>query len=68
MAETNQGEQNRMDLLTVLEHEIGHLLGFEHDADGVMAESLAAGVRLMPVAAWSPLDAAIQEWLGATKE
>ena len=41
----NQGEQNRMDLLTVLEHELGHVLGFDHEADGVMAETLAAGTR-----------------------
>ena len=41
----NQGEQNRMDLLTVLEHEIGHLLGHDHDDAGVMAETLAAGTR-----------------------
>ena len=34
-----------MDLLTVLEHEIGHLLGHDHDDAGVMAETLAAGVR-----------------------
>src|SRR5262249_19116446 len=37
----NQGEQNRMDLLTVLEHEVGHLLGKEHQASGVMQETLA---------------------------
>ena len=41
----NQGEQYRMDLLTVVMHELGHVLGRDHDADGVMAESLAAGVR-----------------------
>jgi hypothetical protein len=41
----NQGEQNRIDLLTVLAHELGHVLGFEHEADGVMAETLAAGTR-----------------------
>ena len=44
----NQGEQNRMDLLTVLEHEVGHLLGYDHEAGGVMQETLAAGTRLTP--------------------
>ena len=41
----DQGEQGRMDLLTVLEHEIGHLLGHDHDAEGVMQETLTAGSR-----------------------
>ena len=41
----NQGEQNRMDLLTVVMHELGHVLGFDHAAAGVMVETLAAGVR-----------------------
>ena len=41
----NQGEQHRMDLLTVLEHELGHLLDQHHDAGGVMTETLATGVR-----------------------
>ena len=44
----NQGEQNRMDLLTVLEHEVGHLLGHDHDEGGVMAETLSAGERWTP--------------------
>jgi hypothetical protein len=34
----------RMDLLSVLEHELGHAAGLEH-AHGVMAERLAAGTR-----------------------
>ena len=41
----NQGERNRMDLLTVVMHEMGHLLGQEHDDEGVMAETLATGIR-----------------------
>jgi hypothetical protein len=41
----NQGEKNRMDLLTVLSHELGHLLGETHAGDGVMQETLAAGTR-----------------------
>jgi hypothetical protein len=41
----DQGEEGRMDLLTVLEHEIGHLLGHDHEADGVMQDALTAGSR-----------------------
>jgi PKD domain len=48
----NQGEQNRMDLLTVLMHEIGHVMGHDHDEGGVMAETLTEGTRLS-----SPSDA-----------
>jgi hypothetical protein len=43
----NQAEQGRMDLLTVLVHELGHVLGFEHE-EGAMAETLDAGVRQVP--------------------
>jgi membrane-associated phospholipid phosphatase len=44
----DQGEQHRMDLLTVLEHEVGHLLGYGHEAGGVMRETLTAGTRSTP--------------------
>ncbi|AGA31260.1 DUF4082 domain-containing protein [Singulisphaera acidiphila] len=44
----DQGEQGRIDLLTVLAHEMGHVLGFGHEAEGVMAEALGPGVRRLP--------------------
>ena len=44
----NQGEQGRMDLLTVLIHEVGHRLGLGHMVDGTMLDTLAAGVRRRP--------------------
>jgi hypothetical protein len=39
-----------MDLLTVLMHELGHILGFDHEEEGVMAETLATGTRRSPTA------------------
>jgi hypothetical protein len=46
----DQGEQDRMDLLTVLEHEIDLLLGCDHAEKGLMRDTLAAGVRETPIA------------------
>jgi hypothetical protein len=40
----DQGEQGRLDLLTAVEHELGHVLGRDHGA-GVMSETLATGTR-----------------------
>jgi hypothetical protein len=41
---------DHMDLLTVLEHEVGHLLGREHEETGVMADTLEPGIRRIPTA------------------
>ena len=61
----NQGEKNRMDLLTVLEHEVGHLLGYEHEESGVMIDTLPAGTRRTPAGAASSIDLAGIDWLSA---
>src|SRR5262249_41776637 len=41
----NQDEMNQMDLLTVPEDELSHVLGFESTASGDMAETLPPGTR-----------------------
>ena len=48
-----------MDLLTALAHDVGHLLGFDHEQIGVMKDTLSPGTRRTP-SAGGPTD-----WLAA---
>jgi hypothetical protein len=64
----NQGEQNRMDLLTVLEHELGHLLGFDHQETGVMEDTLATGTRKTPTGQWIVQDSALLDLVFAAEQ
>jgi hypothetical protein len=47
---------NRADLLTVVMHEMGHRLGYDHMEDGLMSASLPVGVRRAAV------DQAVSVW------
>jgi hypothetical protein len=54
----NSPARDHVDLLSVVCHEMGHELGFEHDdGNDVMAESLAPGVRHVPIAVRAAGDA-----------
>jgi hypothetical protein len=49
LATADSEAYGQMDLLTAVMHELGHVLGLSHsDNQGLMAESLDAGVRRLP--------------------
>src|SRR5262249_54549081 len=47
----NKGNSPHIDPLSVVEHEVGHLLGKDHEASGVMQETLSPGERIIAGAA-----------------
>jgi hypothetical protein len=53
-------EAGRIDLLTVLLHELGHVAGHDHEAHGVMAPALAPGVRVLALDAPEPAAAPLR--------
>jgi len=48
VAQAGNGEVSQVDLLSVLNHEIGHILGFEHGESLLMENVLVAGERRTP--------------------
>lgn len=45
LADADSDAYGRIDLLSVVLHEMGHVLGYDHDDEGVMGATLETGVR-----------------------
>ena len=50
----------RVDLLTVVMHELGHVLGYGHEDEGLMDDTLPLGTRRLPEAVESVLDESLE--------
>ncbi len=48
--------QDQVDLLTVILHELGHVLGYDHEDEGLMDDTLPLGTRRLPGEALFDLD------------
>ncbi len=44
-----------MDLLTTVMHELGHVLGHDHDEEGMMDDTLPLGTRRLPLDGFSEI-------------
>ena len=60
LADGSSSASARIDLLTVVSHELGHLFGMAHESGGIMGETLTTGTRV-PAEAEAPPNAADTE-------
>ncbi|HET9220026.1 MAG TPA: hypothetical protein VFR18_23810 [Terriglobia bacterium] len=70
LASSTSPAYGRMDLLTAILHELGHLLGQDHETDGLMTPTLATGQRKLPLTAPDvPADSSVTvpriDWSGS---